>query len=67
MVTAREKFTVHDWTGQVKADLEEFNLPNNLNYIEKKSVFSWKNILKKRAKEVEFEKMIDKKKTKNQS
>ena len=44
----------HDWTEQVKADLEEFKLPNDLNYIEKKSVFSWKNIVRKRAKEVEF-------------
>ena len=57
----------HDWTEQVKADLEEFNLPNDLHYIEKKSVFSWKNIVRKRAKEVEFEKMVEIKETKNES
>ena len=57
----------HDWTEQVRADLEDFRLPVDLAYIEKKSVFSWKNTVKKRAKEYEFDKMIEKKETKNQS
>ena len=53
---------------QFKADLEDFRLPVDLAYIEKKSVFSWKNTVKKRDKEYEFDKMMEKKlKTKNQS
>ena len=34
----------HDWTNQVRIDLEELDLPVDLDVIEKKSIFSWKNL-----------------------
>ena len=37
----------HDWTNQVRMDLAEFELPVDLEVIEKKSIFSWKNLVKK--------------------
>ena len=41
----------HDWTEQVKIDLKDFNLPADLELIEKKLVFSWKHLVKKKVKE----------------
>ena len=40
----------HDWTEQVKCDLEDLNLPNDMDLIQNKSVFSWKNLIKKKAR-----------------
>ena len=57
----------HDWTRQVRKDLEDFNLPVDLALIEKKSEFSWKTLVKKKAKEYELERLILVKETKNKS
>ena len=56
-----------DWTTQVKSDLEGFNLPSDLEYIQKKSNFSWKNLVKKQAKGYELSKLIELKEGKNAS
>ena len=56
-----------DWTTQVKSDLEDFNLPSDLEYIQKKSNFSWKNLVKKQAKGYELSKLIELKEGKNAS
>jgi hypothetical protein len=57
----------HDWTNQVRIDLEELDLPVDLEEIEKKSIFSWKNLIKKRAKEFELRKLLNNKATKGKS
>ena len=57
----------HDWTRQVRKDLEDFNLPVDLAVIEKKSEFSWKTLVKRKAKEYELERLILLKETKNKS
>ena len=56
-----------DWTTQVKSDLAELGLPSNLATIRSKSTFSWKNLVKKKAKEYELEKLLEIKETKNKS
>ena len=40
----------HDWTKQVRADLEEFGLPQVLDLIGNKSEYSWKKLVKQKAK-----------------
>ena len=40
-----------DWARQLKMDTADFNLPTDLNRIRKKSVFSRKKKVEKRAKE----------------
>ena len=57
----------HDWTTQVKVDLEELNLPNDLNNIEKKTTISWKNLVKRKIREYELKQLIHIKDTQNQS
>ena len=49
----------HDWTNQVRIDLEELDLTVDLEEIEKKSIFSWKNLIKKKAKEFELRKLLN--------
>ena len=41
-------------------DPADFNLPTdlNINWIRKKSVFSWKKLVKKRAKEFELRNVV---------
>ena len=56
-----------DWTEQVKCDLRDLGLPCELKMIRKKSNLSWKNLVKKKAKEFEFKKQITLKETKNAS
>ena len=56
-----------DWTEQVRVDLADFKLPCDLELIKKKSVFSWKNLVKKKAKEYEFSSMVNLKETKSES
>ena len=46
-----------DWTEQVKADLDEFNIPQDFEYIRSKSKISFKNIVKAKAKEIAFKKL----------
>ena len=49
----------HDWTEQVKNDLKDFNLTADLELIGKKSVFSRKNLVKKKFKEFEFKSLTE--------
>ena len=57
----------HDWTQQVKVDLEDLGLPADLDFIEKKSVFSWKNCVKKKAKEFELRNLLNMKNSRSES
>ena len=43
----------HDWTEQVKCDLA-----NDLDLIQNKSVFSWKNLVKKKARAFELVSLV---------
>ena len=43
-----------DWTEQLKVDLFDFDLPRDLETLEKQSVNSFKNLIKKKAKEYEY-------------
>ena len=42
--------TVGDWTQQVKADLEDLNIPCNFEYIISKSPSAFKELVKRQAK-----------------
>ena len=57
----------HDWTEQVKNDLEDFNLPVDLDIIQKKSVLSWKNLVKREAKKFELARLLKLKESKSES
>ena len=57
----------HDWTEHVKNDLEDFNLPVDLDIIQKKSVLSWKNLVKREAKKFELERLLKMKESKSES
>ena len=57
----------HDWIKQVRIDLEDFCLPENLDMIQNKSEYSRKKLVKKQAKEYEFRRLIKIKDTKNGS
>ena len=57
----------HDWTEQVKNDLEDFNLPVDLDIIQKKSVLSWKNLVKSEAKKFELARLLKLKESKSES
>ena len=46
--------STHDWTKQVKIDLSDFDIPIDLDYIKSKSVFSFKTLVKRKAKEFAF-------------
>ena len=52
---------------QLKMDLADFNLPTDLNWIRKKSVFSWKKLVKKRAKEFELRNVVEMTEERNKS
>ena len=43
----------HDWTKQIRVDLEDLDIPADLDLIGGKSVFSWKNVVKKKPFEHE--------------
>ena len=53
--------TSQDWTEQVKSDLEEFNIPIDLEFIKSKSEYSFKNLVKVKAREYAFDKFMMKK------
>ena len=57
----------HDWTEQIKSDLDDLGLPSDLGMIKSKPVLSWKNIVKKKTKDYEFKELIEIKETKNGS
>ena len=52
-----------EWTDQVKRDLESFGIPNELDWIKVKSKWSFKALVKKQAREIAIETLIDKKET----
>ena len=47
-----------DWTEQIKLDLEEFNIPIDLEYISSKSKDSFKKIVKRKSKELALRKLL---------
>ena len=57
----------YDWTRQVKEDLADFGLTSDLAAIKDKSVFSWKTLVKKKARQFELERLVEIKETKNKS
>ena len=50
-----------DWTEKVKLDLEEFEIPVDIEFIRSKSALSFKNLVEKKAKEVAFVKYLKQK------
>ena len=52
-----------DWTQQVRRDLAEFEIPEDLNYLRSKSAQSFKTMVKKKAREISFTKLMTKKTT----
>ena len=53
-----------DWTEQVKEDLNDFNIPSDLEFLKSKSKSSFKKLVKKKAKEFAFKSYLQKKKQK---
>ena len=53
--------TCGDWTEQVRLDLDEFGLPNDLEKIEAYSSYSFKNLIKKKTRELTFFKFMERK------
>ena len=50
-----------DWVEQIRSDLEDFDIPANLDFIREKSHLSFKNLVKKHAKQKMLIKMLEKK------
>ena len=48
----------HDWTRQVRQDLEDLNLPVDIKALEDKSEFSWKSQVKRKAKTYELNRLL---------
>ena len=48
-----------DWTIEAKQNLEEFKITANLNEIEKMSKLTFKNLVKKKAKDYEFNRLME--------
>ena len=59
----------YDWCSLVKADLRDFGLPEDLSEIRRRSVISWKTLVKRKTKEYELNQLQilsdGKRKTKN--
>ena len=53
--------TKNDWTSMVKQDLIDFNIETNLSNLKMKSEWSFKNLVKKKAHEYEFNELMIKK------
>ena len=51
-----------DWTIQVRTDLDDFNIPGTLEYLEEISTNSLKNLIRKQCKEYALEKFLNMKK-----
>ena len=51
--------TKNDWTSMVKQDLMDFNLEINLSNLKMKSEWSFKNLVKKKAHEYEFNELMN--------
>ena len=50
-----------DWVLQAKQDLADFDIPEDLNWIESKSSFAFKTLVKKKAKEFALYEFLEKK------
>ena len=50
--------TKNDWTNLVKQDLQDFKIEMNLSNIKKKSAFTFKNLVRKKANEFEFNQLM---------
>ena len=50
-----------DWTQQVKSDLEDFSISNDLQWIKSKSSGWFKNLVKRKVKEFAFFEFLEKK------
>ena len=48
-----------DWTELVKSDLDEFEIPADLEFIVSKSKWSWANLVKVKSKEVAWKKFME--------
>ena len=48
-----------DWTELVKSDLDEFEIPVDLEFIVSKSKWSWANLVKGKSKEVAWKKFME--------
>ena len=57
----------HDWTSQVRCDLIDFGLTTDLAEIQKKSKLSWKNLVKRKAKEYDFNRLFQKCRSKSKT
>ena len=47
-----------DWTEQVKADMKEFNIPEDFEHIRSKSKVSFKKIVRAKSKKIAFENLM---------
>ena len=56
-----------DWVEQVQKDLRDFGMPRDLETIQAKSEYVFKNLTKKKAKEFELRSLIEMKNTKSKS
>ena len=57
----------YDWTYQVKQDLIDFGLPTDVEIIGRKSKLSWKNVVRKKAKEFELKELLYENATKSKT
>ena len=44
----------NDWTAQIRTDLHDFGIPFDLEYIKSKSDYTFKNLVKVKAREYEL-------------
>ena len=54
-----------DWTNEVKQNLSEFELPSQLEHLESMSKNTFKRIVNKKAKEIEFKNLLENKQSKS--
>ena len=57
----------NDWSKQIRKDLEDFKIPIDLQKVSEKTSISWKNFVKKKAKEYDLQKLIKMKEFRNKS
>ena len=55
----------HDWTLEVKTNLVEFDITTNIEDLEKISSNKFKNTVKQKARDFEFQRLLNTKKTKS--
>ena len=59
--------TVGDWCLQARLDLSDFNLPEDLDWIKSKSKYSFKRLVKTKAKEFALYNFLEKKESHSKS